>query len=91
MVGAGAGFGLDEFEPVDDRADGATAFLCDLRDGEFLDKVKFENGPEAGMLAAGAGVEVVENDANTAGEVLVGSFGDLGNEVGEESLGIGKS
>ena len=84
LVGGGAGFGLDELEAVDDGADGAAAFFGDLGDGQFLDKIEFENGGEARVFAAAAGVEVVEEEGDAAGEAVVGGLGESGGEVGEE-------
>ena len=76
---------MDEFEAVDDRADGAAAFFGDLGDGQFLDEVEFENGRQARVLAAAAGVEIIEHEADAAGEVLVGSLGHLWNKLGKKN------
>ena len=77
LGGGCAGFGLEEFETIHDGAGGAATFFCDLGDGQFLHVVKPEHGGEARVFAAG--VEFVQDEANAAGEVLVGRFGDLGN------------
>ena len=83
-LGGDAGFSAKEIEAVGDGADRATAFARDLRDRQFFDTVKLEDGVEGWRLPAGAVVLGLEREESAAGEIFVGRIGGEWSDVGEE-------
>ncbi len=85
LGGGGAGFGFEEFEAVDNGANGTAAFAGNLGNGKFLDEVEPEDGVEGGRFSAATGVEVVEDHADATGEVLIERVFEVGGEGSEQS------
>src|SRR5207247_3605521 len=85
-LGRDAGLGAKEIEPVGNRANRATAFARDLRNGQFFDAVKLEDGVERRRFPAGAVVQVLEREEGAAGEIFVGRIGRQRGDLGEKCV-----